>query len=295
MRLGSERLEPARRGQPGDPAAVRRRRSRGRAAPSERRRALPHELREAPMNAGSSFSAGGRSSRTPRPAATAAAFRSMSKRTRRDRRRSRPAPIRRPARPGRRAPPGARRGPGPPTARASGPADWYAHDQRSSGSPARLATRLAVSRHCAPYGSPDASTRSREAVRAEDDVDARRARPPASARARPRRAPRTPPRGPGRRGSSERARRDAPAVELEAVGHLLLVAGDRQRAEVRREHEAHGVRHALLRHLSDDLLDPGRPVAHAEVAAEVVAELGLERVDLPLVTSRRGERPPIAR
>ena len=74
---------------------------------------------------------------------------------------------------------------------------------------------------------------------------------------------------------------DAAAVELEAVGHLLLVAGDGQRAEVRREDEAHGVRHALLGHLADDLLDPRRPVAHAEVAAEVVAELGLERVDLP--------------
>ena len=33
---------------------------------------------------------------------------------------------------------------------------------------------------------------------------------------------------------------DAAAVELEPVGHLLLVLRDRERGEVRREHEAHG-------------------------------------------------------
>ena len=75
---------------------------------------------------------------------------------------------------------------------------------------------------------------------------------------------------------------DPAAIELEPVGDLLLVARNRERAEVRREHEAHRARHAVLDHLADDLLDPRRPVPHPEVAAVVVPELGRERVDLAL-------------
>ena len=88
---------------------------------------------------------------------------------------------------------------------------------------------------------------------------------------------------------------DAPAVELEAVGDLLLVAGDGQRREVRREHEAHRVRHALLGHLADDLLDPRRPVAHAEVQRKSSPSSAWSASTCRRVTSRSGERPPIAR
>ena len=73
---------------------------------------------------------------------------------------------------------------------------------------------------------------------------------------------------------------DAAAVELEPVRDLLLVARDRQRAEVRREDESDRMRDPVLDHLADDLLDPRRPVTHAEVAAIPVAELLGERIDL---------------
>ena len=182
----------------------------------------------------------------------------------------------------RRAPPGARRDPGLPTARASDRPTGTPTTSARPAAPHARATRRAVSRHCAPYGSPDASTRCGKAVRAEDDVDASRARPPASAKARPRRAPRTPRRARERRGSSERAR--SGFARGRARGRRRPSAGSGRRTAREKcgaSTRLTASRHALLRHLSDDLLDPGRPVAHAEVAAEVVAELGLERVDLP--------------
>ncbi len=74
---------------------------------------------------------------------------------------------------------------------------------------------------------------------------------------------------------------DPPAAELEPVRDPLLVTGDRQSAEVRREDEADGMGRAVLDHLADDLLDPRRPVPHPEVAPVLAAERGRERVDLP--------------
>jgi hypothetical protein len=73
---------------------------------------------------------------------------------------------------------------------------------------------------------------------------------------------------------------DPSVRELEAVGDPLLVPRDRHGAEVRREDEADGTSDSVLDHLADDVLDPRRPVAHAEVAAKVLPELGGERVDL---------------
>jgi hypothetical protein len=87
-----------------------------------------------------------------------------------------------------------------------------------------------------------------------------------------------------------------PAVELEPVRDLLLVAGDGHGAELGREHGPTAcVTSLVLEHLADDLLDPRRPVAHPEVAPEAVPELGGERVDLRPRRLEEGERPPIAR
>ncbi len=172
------------------------------------------------------------------------------------------------------------------------PADWYAHDQRSSASPARSATSRAVSRHCSPYGSPDASTRSGRLCALKTTWTRSRSslRPAGEALLDPR----------GERldepGRVVVARDvlelDAAAVELEPVGHLLLVPRDRERAEVRREHEAHRALDAVIDHLADDLLDPRRPVTHAEVAAVGLTELLRQRVDLPLrhLEQRRAAR-----
>src|SRR5207237_5521053 len=73
---------------------------------------------------------------------------------------------------------------------------------------------------------------------------------------------------------------DPGAAELEPVRDLLLVAGDRERAELRREDEADRMCDPVLGHLADDLLGPRRPVAHAEVAAVCGAELRSQRRQL---------------
>ena len=49
---------------------------------------------------------------------------------------------------------------------------------------------------------------------------------------------------------------DAAVVQLEAVGHLLLVASDRERGEVRGEDETHGALDPVAHHLAHDVLDP---------------------------------------
>ncbi len=73
---------------------------------------------------------------------------------------------------------------------------------------------------------------------------------------------------------------DPPPVELEPVGDLLLVARDRERAELRCEDEPDRVRDPVGDHLAHDLLDPGRPVPHPEVAAVALAELVRQRLHL---------------
>ena len=56
-------------------------------------------------------------------------------------------------------------------------------------------------------------------------------------------------------------------VQLLPGADLLEVALRVHRAVMRRQHDADGPRDALLRHGPDHLLDPRRPVPHAEVAA----------------------------
>ena len=234
------------------------------------------------MKTGSSFSAGGRSSRMPRPRAIPAARWSTSKRSstwsetkptgteitsRTPRARQllevlaevRPRPRLRRAS-------GRLVRPRPAIVRETG----SLRDQ-ASRLEALLAVRVAGREHALG-----------EAVRAEDDVHAlalllRPAREPLLHARRERR---------DEPGSVVVARDvlevDPAAGELEPVRDLLLVARDRERAEVRREDEAHRIRDAVLDHLADDVLDPRRPVPHAEVAAEPVSELGRERVDLTL-------------
>ena len=160
-----------------------------------------------------------------------------------------------------------------PTARACGPRTGTPTTSARPASPARSATSRAVSRHCSPYGSPDASTRCGRLCALKTTWT--RSRSSSGQRESPSRT---------RDGERvDEARRvvvardvlevDPAALEVEPVRDLLLVARDRQRAEVRREHEAHGVRHAVVDHLADDVLDPRRPVPHPEVAAVLVAEL----------------------
>src|SRR5918994_2699537 len=80
---------------------------------------------------------------------------------------------------------------------------------------------------------------------------------------------------------------NAAARELEPVRDLLLIARDRERAEVRCQDETHRVRDAVVDHFAHDVLDPRRPVPHPEVAAEPTPELGREHIDLTL---RYGEQ-----
>ena len=79
LRPGIDRLEPARRSEPGDPTSDDD--DPHAARDSSKVAACPRtSSASAAMNTGSSFNAGGRSSRTPRSAATAAALWSISKR-----------------------------------------------------------------------------------------------------------------------------------------------------------------------------------------------------------------------
>ena len=294
--LGQDRLEPTRGCQTGD-AAPDDDDSHAASAPESHGSARARtSSASVPMNTGSSFSAGGRSSRIPRPSAISAARWSMSKSSS-TWSETKPMGIeitsRTPS-----AASAARCSPTSGPAHGSGvrPADWYAHDQRSSASPARSATSRAVSRHCSSYGSPDASTRCGRlwalkttwtrvallfAPAQEPFLDARGERSDEPG---------------GVVVARDVLEVDPAAVELEPVGDLLLVARDGQRAEVRREDEADRVRHAVVDHLADYVLDPRRPVAHTEVAAVRIAEIRRERVDLTLRTQpRSGELPPIAR
>jgi hypothetical protein len=75
--------------------------------------------------------------------------------------------------------------------------------------------------------------------------------------------------------------RDLPAVQIQSRCDLVAVFRDGERAVMRREHHADRVRDAVLEHLADDLLDPRRPVPHAEITAVVLrVELSLKGVDL---------------
>ena len=79
---------------------------------------------------------------------------------------------------------------------------------------------------------------------------------------------------------------------LQPLGDPLLVGADAHAAVVRGEHQAHRVRHPIVDHARHGVLDPRRPVTHAEVTLEALRPETLgQGGDLPARHREERRRP----